>query len=191
MSGMNTRWQRQAKGIWNSSLYNAFRHLPTALVSAAGCAMGSVMSRLGARAKRLGAAKTFAAFGAAGDPSSAAGAWCRDTGRTLAEMARLDRIWQEGRVSVEGAANLQTGGQPLLVVGLHTGNWELIGVALAGLGHAPAAIYSPPSDLVERRIATHAREAYGCRLISPRTMAPSTYFGVSNPKPSQLCWYAW
>jgi lauroyl/myristoyl acyltransferase len=57
-------------------------------------------------------------------------------GSSFAEMARILRFWDEGRVEVAGAARLLAARRdgPVLVAGLHLGNPEVLGLTLARLG---------------------------------------------------------
>lgn len=91
--------------------------------------------------------------------------------RTLAEYGRLHRLWSEGRIVVEGRENLQTGGRPLLVAGLHLGNWEAIGPALCGLGLGVTGVYQPPRGQAQHEIITAARRRYGAVPIQPSVQA--------------------
>ncbi len=91
--------------------------------------------------------------------------------RTLAEYGRLHRLWAEGRITVEGRHNLDIGGRPLLVAGLHLGNWEVIGPALCGLGLGVTGVYQPPRGQAQHEIITAARRRYGAEPIFPTVHA--------------------
>lgn len=93
-----------------------------------------------------------------------------NTGRTMVEFAVLDRLWREGRVSVRGEEYMraeQAKGRPMIGACLHLGNWEVLGVVLAGLDIKFASFYQPPNSRFERRIAVKARQRYGARLFPP------------------------
>jgi len=153
------------------AIHALFRRLPTGVVSAIGAGVGHVAGRGKGPTRRRRASETITRFGAPIDPAVAGGIWCRNLGRTLAEVATLDRLWPEGRIAVQGAEHLETGAHPLLVVGVHTGNWEVLAPALAGLGRSPCGIYAPPANAVEHALIAAARRSYGARLIPPSPMA--------------------
>ena len=93
-----------------------------------------------------------------------------NTGRTMLEFALLYRLWREGRVTVVGGDELlalRRAGRPVVCVGLHLGNWEILGVALAGLGIRFTSFYQPPRSRFEHRIAVSARQSYGAELLPP------------------------
>lgn len=81
-------------------------------------------------------------------------------GRTLAEFPRLHRLWDEGRIAVEGEANLRAvldAGRPLVVAGLHVGNWEVVHAGLSGLGIPFQGIYQRLANRFRMRMADAAR----------------------------------
>ena len=92
-----------------------------------------------------------------------------NTGRTMLEFALLYRLWDEGRVEVDAAPLLAARAQrrPVVCVGLHLGNWEILGVALAGMGIEFTSFYQPPRSRFEHKIAVQARQSYGARLFPP------------------------
>ncbi|MGE0629587.1 MAG: lysophospholipid acyltransferase family protein [Hyphomicrobiaceae bacterium] len=107
------------------------------------------------------------------DPAAARDAayrlW-RCVGRTMGEYSVLDRLWQAGRIEVEGVEHLDAArdaGRPRLVMGLHLGNWEAIPPTLIAVGHPGCGIYLPPVNRFDHWIAVTARERYGARLIAP------------------------
>jgi lauroyl/myristoyl acyltransferase len=92
-----------------------------------------------------------------------------NTGRTMLEFALLYRLWDEGRVEIDAAPLLAARAQnrPVVCVGLHLGNWEILGVALAGMGIPFTSFYQPPVSRFEHKIAVQARQSYGARLFPP------------------------
>ncbi|PZW51035.1 lauroyl/myristoyl acyltransferase [Humitalea rosea] len=159
------------KGRANIALHETLRRLPTGVVSLIGAGLGDLSGRGRGGARRERTATTLARFGTARHPAAASRRWCRQLGRTLAELATLDRLWAEGRIEVLGAEHLDSGDRPLLVAAVHTGNWEVVGLTLAGLGRVPAAIYAPPHNAVAHALVVTARRRYGVRLIAPTPMA--------------------
>jgi KDO2-lipid IV(A) lauroyltransferase len=91
--------------------------------------------------------------------------------RTMAEFAVLDRLWANGRITVEGVEHLDRARaqkRPRLVAALHLGNWEVIPVTLIALGHAGAGagIYLPPENRIEHQIALEVRTRLGAKLVA-------------------------
>src|SRR5439155_6649930 len=53
-------------------------------------------------------------------------------------------------------------GNPVIVMGLHLANWEIIGPTLIGMGlHDARGFYQPPSSRFDHKLALAARERYG------------------------------
>lgn len=96
----------------------------------------------------------------------------RNVGRTITEFAILDRLWDDGRVTVEGAehmAALRDAGRPILVTSLHLATWELIPITGIKLGYMGAALALPLRNRFERALMTKIRESFGGRqiMVSP------------------------
>ena len=94
-------------------------------------------------------------------------------GKVYAEFSAEDRFWSEGRVRVEGEEHLRLikeRGQPLLVAGVHLGNWEILPITLVYLGHRIIDVYQPQRNRFEDRIAMRARLRIAERI---RTSVPS------------------
>ena len=105
-------------------------------------------------------------------------------GSAYAEFSTEDRIWPEGRVAVEGEAHLaaaKSGGRPLIVAGLHLGNWELLPITLGYLGHRLTDVYQPQRNRFEDRIAARTR-ARTIRLIEAAT--PQAKVTLLPPSPN-------
>ncbi len=91
-------------------------------------------------------------------------------GRAYTEFSVLDRLAPSGRVAVEGLQNLdlaRAAGGPILVIGVHLGNWELLGPVLAAEGMAPSVIYQPPRSRFRHAIARASRQRAGLRPLPP------------------------
>jgi Kdo2-lipid IVA lauroyltransferase/acyltransferase len=96
----------------------------------------------------------------------------RHAGRLMTEYAIVDRLWTEGRVTVEGAehvAKVRQAGRPLIIATLHLANFELVGPVLMGLGHPPIGIYEPPENRFMHAAVVRARERYGGEVLPPGT----------------------
>lgn len=83
--------------------------------------------------------------------------------RSIMELPRLRRLQKEGRIRVHGAEHLTT--RPLIVAGLHMGNWETIAPAMWQHGAAPDAVYEPPRDPFRHARTVAARTPFTRRLL--------------------------
>ena len=157
-------------------LHQALRVLPTDVASKIG---GTIAVHLASRLYRRSDARARDVLRSvrpdlAADETllSAAMAQAWDSiGRTHAEFSAEDRIWNEGRIAVEGADNLkiaQSDGRPLMVAGVHLGNWELIPIALGYLGHRIIDVYQPQPnrfvDAIAKRSRMRAARAVGAAV---------------------------
>jgi KDO2-lipid IV(A) lauroyltransferase len=91
-------------------------------------------------------------------------------GRTIAELCVLDRLWPEGRIGVEGAgriAEVRASGRPLILAGLHVGNWEAVHAGLTGLGVPLACFYQRLPSRFEMALADRARRRTPVRMLDP------------------------
>lgn len=91
-------------------------------------------------------------------------------GRTMAEFSVSARLWRSDRVAVSGLENLtaaRASGRPRIYVGVHLGNWELIGPKLISLGEDLVQFIQPPANRFTRRVAERARRKYQERLLPP------------------------
>jgi KDO2-lipid IV(A) lauroyltransferase len=167
-----------AVGLRNTSVHHALRLLPIDTCSDFGSSMGRYTPSRFPDSDRQARRNFRLLRPEADDP-----AWLDDamrrmwdnSARTMAEFSVLHRLWDAGRVQVDGiehALEVKRKGQPLLVAAIHLGNWELIGVIGIRNGINGAAIYSPPENRFEHRIATSVRRRFGGEPIppSPRTM---------------------
>jgi KDO2-lipid IV(A) lauroyltransferase len=87
----------------------------------------------------------------------------RSISRTMAEYSVIDRLWDAGRISVDGIEHMQAAratGRPLLVAALHLGNWEAVLVAGIRMGFPGSGIYLPLDNRFDMRLAMKARDRY-------------------------------
>jgi KDO2-lipid IV(A) lauroyltransferase len=94
-------------------------------------------------------------------------AWA-NIGASFAEMPRLLRFWEEGRIAVQGEAHLlaaRRAGQPVICAWLHTGNPEVLGLTLGKLGLGPVGVAERQPTGFRERVVTALRTGYGGRLI--------------------------
>ncbi len=154
-------------GALERALYHPLRALPIPAVSAIGGWLGrrvapalypgqDALARAALRALRPGEPE-----------DEALRAMWGNLGASFAEMARILRFWDEGRVEVSGAARLLAARRdgPVLVAGLHLGNPEVLGLTLARLGLRPVGVATrQPTDFRER-VITGIRLRGGGRMI--------------------------
>ena len=154
-------------GALGRALCHPLRALPTPAVSAIGGWLGrrvapalypgqDALARAALRALRPGVPE-----------DEALRAMWGNLGASFAEMARILRFWDEGRVEVAGAARLLAARRdgPVLVAGLHLGNPEVLGLTLARLGLRPVGVATrQPTDFRER-VITGIRLRGGGRMI--------------------------
>ena len=105
-------------------------------------------------------------------------------GRVYAEFATEHRLWKEGRVAVEHPripAEIRAAGRPLIVAGLHTGNWELLPIALAYLGHNIVQVYQPQTNPAAERIVTSVRLRAARAIAEERGVDATSLFRLVPP----------
>jgi lauroyl/myristoyl acyltransferase len=162
-------------GGLNLSLHYGCRLLPIDWVSGLGARLGALNGRWRFQVSRRRAERGYVRLsGGAATPAEAAAAVDRlfaHVGRVMLEFSVLDRLWRAGRIAVVGAEHLlapRAAGRPLLVMGVHLGNWEVIGPTLIGLGLVGfKGFYQPPRNRFDDRIALAARTRYGAIALRP------------------------
>ncbi|MFY8113766.1 MAG: lysophospholipid acyltransferase family protein [Rhabdaerophilum sp.] len=90
-------------------------------------------------------------------------------GRIMAEFSVIHRFLREGRLEIEGLEAFRTmaGREPIIAIGLHTGNWETFGPVFQQAGIPLTSFYQPPEDLLEREVAVATRRRFGVELLRP------------------------
>jgi Kdo2-lipid IVA lauroyltransferase/acyltransferase len=161
------------------ALHHAGRLLPTEWCSAIGGRLGVLNGQYryhGARERAERAYLRLAGNGAT--PRDAEAVVMRlfdNVGRVMLEFSVLDRLWAEGRIAVAGSEHLVAAravGRPVIVMGLHLGNWETIGPTIVGLGYRGfKGFYMPPRSRFEEKIAVDARARYGAIALRPGVAA--------------------
>jgi len=95
-------------------------------------------------------------------------------GRLRAEYSILHRLIPSGRVRIENgeAARAVMAAGPVILVGMHTANWELIAPVMAGFGRPFAWIYEPQDSRMQTYLALKVRTAAGnVTMLSPSPAA--------------------
>lgn len=168
--------------------YTALRLLPTAIVSSIGSRLGGLAPKLYPRADER-ARLTLRAL----RPDLAADATALDAamtrywdsmGRVYTEFSVEDRLWDEGRVKVEGAEHLaetRERGCSAIIAGIHLGNWEVLPISLGYLVDRFVQIYQPLRNRFETRLALKSRMRCKARIEAAR---PGAYCRFLPPSPS-------
>lgn len=160
-------------------IHHSSRLLPTALASAIGDVLGRLHGRYRYHPERERAIRLYRRL-AGRDPgeeeaTAAAMRLFANMGRVMLEFSVIDRLWREERIAVDGAEHLmapRAAGRPVIVMGLHLNNWEVIAPTLTALGvHGFKFIYQPPRSRFEHRIAVRARERCGAIMLQPGVKA--------------------
>lgn len=156
-------WLRDPlQGLADWLPHQALRLLPTDAASALGARMGQ---RAG-RKRQVGSDRVRALLrqlrpeATAAETEALLHAHWAHVGRCFSEFAALSRFREEGRIVIEGAdalLALRAAGRPLIVAGLHVGNWEVVHAGLAQLGIPFHAIYQRLPNRFRMRIADNAR----------------------------------
>ena len=156
-------WLRDPmQGLADWLPHQAMRLMPTEGASAVGARLGL----RGGRKRQVGSDRARALFRLLRPEASPAeiealllAHWAH-VGRCFGEFAALSRFRAEGRIAVEGAEHVLgpwRSGQPLIVAGLHVGNWEVVHAGLAMLGIPFHAVYQRLPNRFRMRIADRAR----------------------------------
>ena len=172
LSAWRRYWLRDPfLGGLDFAIHYGCRWLPVDWCSALGGVLGVLNGRYRYKTQSNRACRSYERLSGrgAGDADSAVVRLFDGVGRTMLEFSVLDRLWAAGRIAVVGAEHLlnaRTAGKPVIVMGLHLGNWEVIGPTIAALGlRGFNFIYQPPRSRFEHRIAVAARQRYGAVLL--------------------------
>src|SRR5437016_11911686 len=157
------------------ALHHASRRMPTELCSSIGGRLGILNGRYRFQAARERAERAYLRLAGDGatlrDAEAAAMRLFDHVGRVMLEFSVLDRLWEEGRITVTGSEHLlaaRAAGKPVIVMGLHLGNWETIGPTIVGLGcRGLKGFNMPPRTRYKQEIAVDARARYGASTRRP------------------------
>lgn len=91
-------------------------------------------------------------------------------GRTLGELANIDRLVNERHVNVIDRAGYQAvldGPGPMISLTVHTGNWDLLAAHIKASTDRPGlGIYDPPDNPGQAALLKKARQSYMGEAIS-------------------------
>jgi KDO2-lipid IV(A) lauroyltransferase len=165
-------WVRDtAIGLLNTAIHQTLKLLSIDACSAFGALVSPLSARRYAESDRRARRNWRKLRPEQSDPAAVDAAmdrlW-RSVSRTMTEFSVLHRLWESGRIAVDGIEHLdaaKSAGKPILVAGVHLGNWETIAVTLIASGHPGSGIYWPQENRFDTRIAVKARERLGAVLI--------------------------
>ncbi len=196
------RWRRHwiydpLLAALNYPLHHLFRVLPIEWGSAIGGALGVLNGRYRLHTVRERARRGYRQLSGEGvtaaDAERAMDRMFDHHGRVMAEFSVLHRLRAEGRIAVDGEEHpraARAAGRPVIVMGVHTGNWEVIGPTLVGLGLRFKFIYQPPRSRFEHHIAVRARQRYGADLLRPGVAAARAAYRLLVAERGVLLIYA-
>lgn len=105
-------------------------------------------------------------------------------GRVAAEFAVMHRFWDEGRFAVTGLEPFQAAyrTRPIVVLCVHTGNWETFAPVFQKAGIKLNSVIQPPNGAFERFIVQRVRERFGVSVIEPDIKGIRTAIRVLRDK---------
>ncbi|MCV9963066.1 lipid A biosynthesis lauroyl acyltransferase [Pararhizobium sp. BT-229] len=148
--------------------YHMLKLLPSGIVSELGALHYQVIGRFHkGRNTRIGA--NAARIRPDLDPATVTRLNWRSRGRLMSEFSVLPRLVPAGRVRVEGAENLTRARAegPVIILGVHLSNWELLFAVLQQMSVPFCLFYMPPESRAEHRIARKVRQSIGATLLPP------------------------
>ena len=154
------------------AVYWLMQRLPISWCSA----LGSYIVRQNVKANRpgiiAGAKRNLARhFPAANEAEIEAMVWqfLEGVGRVHGEYGNMKQMIRQNRLEPVGLEAFRAAAEagPMLVMGLHTGNWETFGPMLQAAKIPLTSFYAPPADALDRRVAEETRAQFGVDLLSP------------------------
>ncbi|WP_165220571.1 lysophospholipid acyltransferase family protein [Affinirhizobium pseudoryzae] len=162
--------------IWNGlhlSTFYALRLMPMDLVSRFGAALGRFAIPRFHKVAAGRARDTMEALRPARDAAEREArfdAYCAAQGRLMTEFAVVTRIARHpDRLIVNNVERVVDAAKrgPLIMVGMHLGNWEIGPIVMRRIGLQPYAMYVPPAGRAKAWIAERVRQKAGLRFIPP------------------------
>ena len=155
------------------ALHFGLKALPTDLCSSIGAALGSfVIPRWhkGAVKKAKKNLKRLLPHASEEERDAILKRNWENQGRLMTEFSIIGRLAKPSKRVIWHNVDLIVEAQrkgPVIMVGLHLGNWEILGPKLVELGFKPSANYTPPSGRARAWIADRVRIKLGYRLMPP------------------------
>jgi KDO2-lipid IV(A) lauroyltransferase len=165
------RWALEGAALWTG--YGLLAVLGLDLASACGGALGRVVGpRLGvSRTARGNLARAFPDKVPAEIEAVVVGMW-ENLGRTVGELAHLDRIRTRGRdarIELRGEENielLKRDGRPGIAYAAHLGNWELGALVSALHGLPVTLLYRRANNPLAEWLIRRCRRPVGGELVA-------------------------
>ncbi len=162
--------------FWNGlhiATFYALRLMPMDVVSRFGAALGRFAIPRFHTVAAGRARATMEALRPAGsdqERNSRFDAYCAAQGRLMTEFAVVNRIARHPErlivKDVEVVIDAAKRG-PLIMVGMHLGNWEIGPIVMRRIGLQPYAMYVPPAGRAKAWLAARVRNKAGLRFIPP------------------------
>ena len=95
---------------------------------------------------------------------------CRAQGRLMTEFSMINRLARHrDRLDIHDMSRLEESlaKGPVIIIGMHLGNWEIGPVILQAIGTRPYANYIPPPERAKAWIAQRVRRKAGLRFLPP------------------------
>lgn len=177
------RTQRQAflrywisDNLWNAAhlaTYVSLRLLPMDTVSRFGAALGRFAIpryHKDAAARARDTMQRLRPTGDKGEEDRRFQAYCAAQGRVMTEFSAVGRIAAHpDRISISDLDIVReaAGNGPVILAGMHLGNWEILPIVMATADIPVHSTYVPPSARAQAWIASHVRRKIGLRLLPP------------------------
>lgn len=169
-----TYWCRDmASDAGQMLLFGLFHLLPAATVSGIGAFLGRTLIPRAHKGALKRARANLKALRPDADEATLE-RWLVDymesQGRQQAEYAVVQRIaGMKGRIRHVGTDNLvpDTDGRPVIFIGIHMSNWEIMDQCLVDLGLNVTLNYDPPKNRSHHFIVRHVRRRGGLGLFPP------------------------
>lgn len=142
------------------------QYLPVSWVSAIGAYLGERNARKGMAAKRLWVERlhrNFARFLHETDAKKRERLiidYMRNLGRVYAEIAVLQRMVAQGRVSIVGLQHIPDPHQQFIIAGCHVGNWELLGHLVSQLPRGSGDLFAPLVNPLHQKLVVQMRHRW-------------------------------
>ncbi|BAV63783.1 lysophospholipid acyltransferase family protein [Sphingobium cloacae] len=151
----------------NPFLFTLLRLLPTAMASWIGGWLSVTIARrtmkLRDRRARTNLALLRPELSKAAREAMLTRRWF-NLGRTMAELANVDRLVTPRRIAVQDEAGYREAldsPRPMIFLTTHIGNWDLLAAHLkASCDRAPLGVYDPPTDPAQAKMLQRARKSY-------------------------------
>lgn len=165
-------WRERLEDYWHFGLYSMLRRMPIDAASD----FGSLMIRRNVRRNLphiiTGARHNLRRLKPEWSEEEVEAGIFRfldNIGRLYGEFSVLHRMIPEGRVTFD-AARIRRGWsppRPIVVIMLHTGNWEVFPAALSHLGFPINSFYLPPEPAIHAALVQQVRAELGVTLLQP------------------------